>query len=1127
MKSDISRSTFNSKKHYRAVRMQQGRPQLDSDWNEQIDIENHLRRTVISDLMGQSGVPLKNDGFHIEETSSGENVKISKGRIYVDGILCENNSDVYYQKIEGHTNEIPQEIIPLDSEVDGDGTYLVYLETREYNVGRLEDPDLLEVALGGVDSTTRTQILNRVRMAKIGNRNLTDYESKVDEKINSLIEKQKYRGTINIATRKDQNSVDLCKLGVQGGYSGQENLLYRIEIHQGGSYNNATFKWSRWNAAFETEWLEQDEDVLIVQHAGEDQIIHLAPGQWIELTDEVLERQGERGTLAQILKVEGESITINKSNIILHAPLQSVGLDIESFTGKVKKLRLWGMEETGGQITSKDLPVKEFYNNWSELEYGIEIKFNRDVNDNGTIISSSEFQSGDYWFVPARVLTRNVQWESDENGDSVPLSPFGTTRHYAPLALVDRNNSLWSVLHDLRTPLGHLVYIGGDGQEAKPDNELVHPLSLRVMSAVDPIKGASVLFKIIDGNGQLSVTSGGTYSQSVKVETDLQGYVNCFWKLGVSVNPDQQTADKQSVIAILLNDEGEELPAYFKFGANLSLADEVHYNRPSMVESTSKDGLNSDLMNGVDTVQEGLDRLNNIKVNRSGDTITGPLNLESTLSVNGQTSLHDNVQIDQNINVDGTADFNNNVNISGNLLVKGEMIVRDVEHQAGDVQLGDNDNDQIIFHGALLSKHSSDSLIIKNNTGINTTDPGSELEVNSASRRKRSSIGASTQNHDNYLVMSSACEGFGTKKFGDSRVYWKNGDLHLGISSDYKGESFQKLLSLSNKGQLVVGDVKPEIKEDHKVAVDGGVIASYFIGDGSKLTGIKNGKWDDGRIVNSIHYSKGNVGIGINTPKETLHVADNARFDKNIYTHSGVVAEYYESANGSAIPLGTTVVFEEDGKIRAAKRGEVPFGVISATPAIVGGVFAEWPEKYVKDGFGNYVYEIKEVEIMKQAVETITEERQKTEIKTIAEEVVSFKVVEEGGKFLQKRVVETVNKEVEEPLYKTVELYSNDGLKVIGSYRVPEMEIVTHDVLLFEEDGSPKMIGTGEFESIREKKINPEFDPTLTYVSRLERAEWNCVGFIGQLPVRTGQPVGENWVLVKSISDRANLYLLK
>jgi hypothetical protein len=38
MKGDFSRFTFKKEKHYSSVRMQQGRVQLDADWNEQMDI---------------------------------------------------------------------------------------------------------------------------------------------------------------------------------------------------------------------------------------------------------------------------------------------------------------------------------------------------------------------------------------------------------------------------------------------------------------------------------------------------------------------------------------------------------------------------------------------------------------------------------------------------------------------------------------------------------------------------------------------------------------------------------------------------------------------------------------------------------------------------------------------------------------------------------------------------------------------------------------------------------------------------------------------------------------------------------------------------------------------------------
>ena len=89
MPGDYSRKTFNRKKHYSGVLMQQGRVQLDSDWNEQLAIQLYRTETEAIDVVGQSGVPKKNDGFKIGKTADGHDLTIAAGRIYVDGQLCE------------------------------------------------------------------------------------------------------------------------------------------------------------------------------------------------------------------------------------------------------------------------------------------------------------------------------------------------------------------------------------------------------------------------------------------------------------------------------------------------------------------------------------------------------------------------------------------------------------------------------------------------------------------------------------------------------------------------------------------------------------------------------------------------------------------------------------------------------------------------------------------------------------------------------------------------------------------------------------------------------------------------------------------------------------------------------
>ena len=90
MKGDFTRLTFRPSKHYNSVRMQQGRVQTDADWNEQADIQAHLERTQGTDVVGACGTPRQDNGFLLDSNSTGmEDLEISPGRIYVDGILCE------------------------------------------------------------------------------------------------------------------------------------------------------------------------------------------------------------------------------------------------------------------------------------------------------------------------------------------------------------------------------------------------------------------------------------------------------------------------------------------------------------------------------------------------------------------------------------------------------------------------------------------------------------------------------------------------------------------------------------------------------------------------------------------------------------------------------------------------------------------------------------------------------------------------------------------------------------------------------------------------------------------------------------------------------------------------------
>src|SRR5579859_3997375 len=93
MRADLTRNTFRPENHFARVVMQQGRVQLDADFNEQTAILLHYMQALAADIIGPRGGPANNCGFVIQPLTVAQAVAgdflISPGHYYVDGILCE------------------------------------------------------------------------------------------------------------------------------------------------------------------------------------------------------------------------------------------------------------------------------------------------------------------------------------------------------------------------------------------------------------------------------------------------------------------------------------------------------------------------------------------------------------------------------------------------------------------------------------------------------------------------------------------------------------------------------------------------------------------------------------------------------------------------------------------------------------------------------------------------------------------------------------------------------------------------------------------------------------------------------------------------------------------------------
>ena len=139
MKGDFSRLRFDRARNYTSVVAQQGRVQLDSDANEQRAIDEYLRSTGLTDIIGRTGAPKHDAGFEI--TTDGSRITIGAGRYYVDGLLCEATQPVDYMQQAWLINPQPSAATLLSGlRLNPSGTVQIWLEAWQRLVTPIDDP---------------------------------------------------------------------------------------------------------------------------------------------------------------------------------------------------------------------------------------------------------------------------------------------------------------------------------------------------------------------------------------------------------------------------------------------------------------------------------------------------------------------------------------------------------------------------------------------------------------------------------------------------------------------------------------------------------------------------------------------------------------------------------------------------------------------------------------------------------------------------------------------------------------------------------------------------------------------------------------------------------------------------
>ncbi len=230
---------------------------------------------------------------------------------------------------------------------------------------------------------------------------------------------------------------------------------------------------------------------------------------------------------------------------------------------------------------------------------------------------------------------------------------------------------------------------------------------------------------------------------------------------------------------------------------------------------------------------------------------------------------------------------------------------------------------------------------------------------------------------------------------------------------------------------------------------------------------------DQNNSYNFIAAFSGNGSDNLDDDLEFRAKGDGNVLCDESFTGSGAdYSEYFEWSDGNSSDLdrvGLSVKLSGNKIVASSDSDNASdiIGVVSGSPVIVGdadGTGTRWTEKYLKDDYGRRIME----------EFTVTSWRDEAN--------------------------------------KTDHSYATD--RIPSDITVPDDATVTTT----ENDGSTKLL---------RRKLNPDYNSSLTYVARENRKEWDTVGLVGKLRMKKGQKTGTNWIKMRDISDTVEEWLVR
>jgi hypothetical protein len=500
MSGDYSRDSFDTLRNFAGVFLQQGRAVLDSDWNELVETFDRRIRAETVDIIGRAVVPRETEhAFEVRLISDG--FEFGRGRMYVDGMLAESFGwadfdgtdpnrpapvidrgrpgddgpegvlDEMISPLEGdYTSYFNQPYWPTPADLPDGGPHLVYVVVWQREVTPTEMPELLEPALGGLDTTTRWQTVWQVRV--LGNVDDGATCQTPDENLAGWIDEiAPSTARLSTGTVDVEDPEDPCLVPPTEGYTGLENQFYRVEIHDLFDPETATdqpaqgdwgFKFSRENASVRASVnsIASDAESVTVARIGRDEVLRFRPGDWAEITDNHREFNHRSGQMLRVADVDPETREIEFESAI-DADLVPTGADGDTVTARRTRLIRWDQRgivrlDDGTQWADLDAEGSNGLirvppdGSTIVLESGITVTFS-------TADGPGRFRQMDHWRFAARTAGTQV-----EILRAAP--PDGVQRHHARLAVVTPGgpNTVGEVL-DCRTFWPPLFEGGGEG----------------------------------------------------------------------------------------------------------------------------------------------------------------------------------------------------------------------------------------------------------------------------------------------------------------------------------------------------------------------------------------------------------------------------------------------------------------------------------------------------------------------------------------------------------------------------------------------------------------------------------------------------------------------------------------